>query len=104
MKMTELNSWFVLAVFPRWLPDHSNEGVCRSHATYYFIAAGKTGCALVSFFVLIRSTGCYISMGDTTKAQELFDTIPSLLDKRKINGKDLPTEILIRKKRTWFSI
>lgn len=43
--------------------------------------------------------GCYVSLGDRVKAKELFDTVPSLLDKRKIGGKDLPTEVWIRKKR-----
>jgi hypothetical protein len=41
-------------------------------------------------------------MGNYVKAKELFDTIPSLIDKRKINGKELPTEVLIKKKRESF--
>ncbi|RDB22979.1 Mitochondrial outer membrane protein IML2 [Hypsizygus marmoreus] len=56
-----------------------------SHATYYFLAAG-----------------CYVSLGDTTRAQELLDAIPDLIDKRKINGKDLPTEVLIKKKLEFY--
>jgi hypothetical protein len=43
--------------------------------------------------------GCYISLQNYTKAKELFDTIPNLIDRRKINGKELPTEVLIKKKR-----
>jgi hypothetical protein len=52
----------------------------RSHATYYFIAAG-----------------CYIATNNVEKAQELFDEIPRLIES-KIAGKDLPTEVLIKKK------
>ena len=57
---------------------------CRSHATYYFIAAG-----------------CYISVKNFEKAQELLDKVPELMDKRKIGGKDLPTEVFIKKKRAY---
>lgn len=53
-----------------------------SHATYYFIAAG-----------------CHISLKSYDKAQKLLDAIPDLLDKKKIGGKDLPTEVFIKKKR-----
>ncbi|KAJ6492103.1 hypothetical protein C8R45DRAFT_990405 [Mycena sanguinolenta] len=56
-----------------------------SHATYCFIAAG-----------------CYISLGNRDKAQELLDTVPDLLQRRKVGGKDLPTEVLIRKKVEFY--
>ncbi|KAF8830156.1 hypothetical protein HHX47_DHR2000503 [Lentinula edodes] len=36
------------------------------------------------------------------KAQGLLDAIPSLLDKRKIGGKELPTEVLIKKKLAFY--
>lgn len=64
-----------------WLlgPAH---GVYRSHGTYYFIAAG-----------------CQWSLGQYDEAQKLLDAITGLLDKKKIGGKDLPTEVLIKKKR-----
>lgn len=109
LKMTELNSWCVpfvppplhycfLPTFPTFLriipfafiptnhgsffwllgPDH---GVYRSHGTYYFIAAG-----------------CQWSLGQYDEAQKLLDAITGLLDKKKIGGKDLPTEVLIKKK------
>lgn len=54
----------------------------RSHATYYFIAAG-----------------CRWSLRDLPAAQRLLDAIPALIDRKKIGGKDLPTEVLIKKKR-----
>ncbi|KII88264.1 hypothetical protein PLICRDRAFT_175873 [Plicaturopsis crispa FD-325 SS-3] len=56
-----------------------------SHATYYFIAAG-----------------CYVSIGNTVKAQEMLDVIPSLVESRKISGKDLPTEVFIKKKLAFY--
>ncbi|KAJ7290503.1 hypothetical protein C8J57DRAFT_1276000 [Mycena rebaudengoi] len=56
-----------------------------SHATYYFIAAG-----------------CYLSLGNRAKAQELFDALPELLERKKVGGKDLPTEVLIRKKLVFY--
>ncbi|KAJ7339870.1 hypothetical protein DFH08DRAFT_1013377 [Mycena albidolilacea] len=49
-----------------------------SHVTYYFIGAG-----------------CYVSIRTRTKAQELFDALPELFQRKKVGGKDLPTEVLI---------
>jgi hypothetical protein len=38
-------------------------------------------------------------MGNFEKAQELFDALPDLFTKAgKMAGKDLPTEVLIKKK------
>ncbi|TFK46699.1 hypothetical protein OE88DRAFT_1714935 [Heliocybe sulcata] len=56
-----------------------------SHATYFFIAAG-----------------CYISIGNRTKAQELLDGVPDAMEKRKLHGRDLPTEVFIKKKITFY--
>ncbi|GLB39315.1 putative protein of unknown function (DUF3808) [Lyophyllum shimeji] len=56
-----------------------------SHGTYYFLAAG-----------------CYISLGNTSKAQALLDQVPELIEQRKISGKDLPTEVLIKKKLEFY--
>ena len=40
-----------------------------------------------------------MALKDYVKAQELFDKVPELLEKKKIGGKDLPTEVFIKKKR-----
>ncbi|EJF66189.1 hypothetical protein DICSQDRAFT_78415 [Dichomitus squalens LYAD-421 SS1] len=56
-----------------------------SHATYCFIAAG-----------------CYISIKNYEGAQELLDKVPELIEKRKIAGKDLPTEVFIKKKLAFY--
>ncbi|KAF9481931.1 hypothetical protein BDN70DRAFT_875724 [Pholiota conissans] len=56
-----------------------------SHGTYYFIAAG-----------------CYFSLGNMEKAQSLLDAIPELINKKKISGKDLPTEVFIKKKLAFY--
>jgi len=56
-----------------------------SHATYTFIAAG-----------------CHICLEDYATAQKLLDKIPSLIDKKKIGGKDLPTEVFIKKKLQFY--
>jgi len=75
-------------------------GLYRSHATYYYIAAGmQTQNIYISIPSLTFIIGCYIALQNYTKAKELFDTIPNLIDRRKINGKELPTEVLIKKKR-----
>ncbi|EJD00340.1 uncharacterized protein FOMMEDRAFT_142311 [Fomitiporia mediterranea MF3/22] len=58
-----------------------------SHATYYMIAGG-----------------CYVSLGDRVKAKELFDKVPSFLDKRKIGGKENPMEMVIRKKLAFYKV
>lgn len=63
------------------------------------MAAGKL---LLSTSLITRlitlSVGCYFSLGDSQKAQQLLDTIPSLLERKKVGGKDLPTEVFIKKK------
>jgi len=48
--------------------------------------------------------GCYLSLKDYKKTQELLDAIPGLIEKRprKINGKELPTEVLIKKKLAFY--
>ncbi|KAG1731945.1 outer membrane protein Iml2/Tetratricopeptide repeat protein 39 [Suillus lakei] len=74
LEITNLNSWFSVLLSP-----YSH----RSHATYYFIAAG-----------------CYFSLKDYDRAQELLDKIPGQLDKRKLSGRDMPTEAFIKKKRS----
>ncbi|TFL07447.1 outer membrane protein Iml2/Tetratricopeptide repeat protein 39 [Pterulicium gracile] len=58
-----------------------------SHPTYYFIIAG-----------------CYLCHGDIVKAQEYLDMIPELLgaNVKKIGGKMLPTEVLIKKKIEFY--
>ncbi|KZT19316.1 hypothetical protein NEOLEDRAFT_1142229 [Neolentinus lepideus HHB14362 ss-1] len=56
-----------------------------SHATYLFIAAG-----------------CYISVGNRAKAQELLDGVPVAIEKRKLHGRDLPTEVFIKKKIAFY--
>ena len=70
-----------------------------SHPTYRFLAAGNfypnTPNDKGPTFSIYP--GCYISIGDLDQAQKLLDKIPSALNK-KIGGKDLPTEVLIRKK------
>ena len=82
--MTEINSWLVSRIL--FLPSYDNARFrfLRSHATYYFIAAG-----------------CYISLQDYEQAQKLLDKVPEFIEKRKIGGKDLPTEVFIKKKRAY---
>lgn len=48
--------------------------------------------------------GCYFSLKDYERTQSLFDMIPSLLERKKVGGKDLPTEIFIKKKREPFDL
>lgn len=38
-------------------------------------------------------------MGNNEKAQALLGMVPGLIEKKKISGKDLPTEVFIKKKR-----
>ncbi|KAF8688969.1 hypothetical protein RHS03_09376, partial [Rhizoctonia solani] len=61
-----------------------------SHATYTYIAAG-----------------CYLSIAKNkpeykAKARSLLDSIPKLLERKKIGGKDLPTEVFIQKKIDFY--
>ncbi|KAF8638147.1 hypothetical protein AX17_002420 [Amanita inopinata Kibby_2008] len=55
-----------------------------SHATYHFISAG-----------------CYISVGNLDKAQELFDAIPDLIGK-KVAGRSPPTEVFVKTKIEFY--
>jgi len=56
-----------------------------SHATYYMLAAG-----------------CHISGGNRAKAKELLDKLPGFLDTRKFRGKEIPTEVWIKKKLAFY--
>ncbi|QRV74892.1 mitochondrial outer membrane protein IML2 [Ceratobasidium sp. AG-Ba] len=61
-----------------------------SHATYTFIAAG-----------------CYLSLAKEkpefkAKARAALDLVPQLLDRKKIGGRDLPTEVFIQKKIDFY--
>ena len=81
IRVTEINSWCVTWTLPFNTVTDKTSTDNRSHATYYFIAAG-----------------CYVSLHNYEKAHELFEKIPQLIDKKKIGGKDLPTEVFIKKK------
>lgn len=46
--------------------------------------------------------GCYISLNTPegrAKARVQMDRLPELLERKKIGGRDLPTEVFIRKRR-----
>jgi hypothetical protein len=47
------------------------------------------------------TAGCHIALGDHVKAKELLDQVPKLLEGKKIGGKDLPTEVFIKKRCTF---
>jgi len=51
---------------------------------------------------MIILLGCYFSLKDHNRAQNLLDKIPDQLDKRKLSGRDMPTETFIKKKRSSF--
>ncbi|KDN50787.1 hypothetical protein RSAG8_01285, partial [Rhizoctonia solani AG-8 WAC10335] len=61
-----------------------------SHATYTYIAAGCSQ-ALAKDQPEFKA-----------KARALLDSIPNLLDRKKIGGKDLPTEVFIQKKIDFY--
>jgi len=44
-------------------------------------------------------TGCHFSLGNYDKAQAMLEMVPDLIETKKISGKDLPTEVFIKKKR-----
>jgi hypothetical protein len=46
----------------------------------------------------IALLGCYFSLKDYDRTQKLLDKIPGQLDKRKLSGRDMPTEAFIKKK------
>lgn len=87
LKVTEINSWYDFCYSHTCKPcSLALDIYYRSHGTYYFIAAG-----------------CHISLEDYAQAQTLLDAVPELVEKKKIGGKDLPTEVFIKKKRTFMS-
>jgi hypothetical protein len=43
-------------------------------------------------------------LGNKDKAQQLLDAIPGLIDLKKMGGKDLPTEVFIKKKCEFLSL
>jgi hypothetical protein len=53
--------------------------------------------------------GCYLSLAKDkpeykAKARNLLDSIPNLLERKKIGGKDLPTEVFIQKKSKYIRV
>ena len=44
-------------------------------------------------------TGCYFSLGNHDKAQAMLEMVPDVIERKKVKGKDLPTEVFIKKKR-----
>ncbi|ELU40101.1 IML2-like protein [Rhizoctonia solani AG-1 IA] len=55
----------------------------------------------------ISIVGCYLSIAKNkpeykAKARSLLDSIPKLLERKKIGGKDLPTEVFIQKKIDFY--
>lgn len=46
----------------------------------------------------VLMSGCYASLGNYAKAQELLDVVPPMLEPKKAGGKKLPTEVFIEKK------
>ncbi|KIY72518.1 hypothetical protein CYLTODRAFT_417906 [Cylindrobasidium torrendii FP15055 ss-10] len=57
-----------------------------SHPTYIWIACG-----------------CSLALGDEAKAKEHWDKLPDLVDQgKKVGGKDLPVEVMIRKKLEFY--
>ena len=70
----------------------------RSHGTYYFIAAGNFLFSCYSCHNSTPETGCYFSLGNNDKAQAMLEMVPDLIEKKKVKGKDLPTEVFIKKK------
>jgi hypothetical protein len=101
IRMTELNSWYVLNV-PLLLMILKIVLLRRSHATYYFLAAGMPYGSICYVSSQLTTSGCHISLRNTKKARELLDAIPGLLDKRKVGGKELPFEVVIKKKSSRF--
>ena len=50
----------------------------------------------------MSETGCHFSLGNPGKAQAMLEMVPHLIEKKKVKGKDLPTEVFIKKKRQCF--
>ncbi|OBZ65787.1 Mitochondrial outer membrane protein IML2 [Grifola frondosa] len=85
MKMTEINSWWVCVfVLTKIAANSSGLSGVTQHTTS------------------LLPVCCYISLKDYEKAQRLLDAIPALVDKKKIGGKDLPTEVFIKKKLAFY--
>ena len=42
--------------------------------------------------------GCHLALGNLVQAKALLDRMSQALDKRKIGGRELPSEVFIRKK------
>ena len=74
----------------------------RSHGTHYFIAAGKFLSLCYAYRNSMSETGCHFSLGNHDKAQAMLEMIPDLIEKKKVRGKELPTEVFIKKKRQYM--
>lgn len=113
LRMQTLNNWLVVECSIQFLRVIANQLflVLRSHPTYSYIAAGEHYSERHSPSYIDKTCpyhkGCYLSLETPegrTKARQQLDRLPALLERKKIGGRDLPTEIFIRKKRTSRSL
>lgn len=66
------------------------------------LLVSSQSCASPEFRRSIFPAGCYLSLKTSVgrkRAREEMDRLPALLERKKIAGRDLPTEVFIRKKR-----
>ncbi|KAF8664000.1 hypothetical protein AX16_000851 [Volvariella volvacea WC 439] len=105
LKVTEVNSWCVIrppVLVPFFERRFPFAGVMGRTTFSLQVRLAVFLSPLCSELNVMRTPGCHVSLGNLKKAQELFDAIPGLLEAKKLTGKDLPTEVFIKKKLEFY--
>jgi Protein of unknown function (DUF3808) len=99
LDITKLNSWFPIFFFFAYL--RTNLSVTQESRDILLHCSWCANSYIIqNILFTIALLGCYFSLKDYNRAQKLLDKIPDQLDKRKISGRDMPTETFIKKKRS----
>jgi hypothetical protein len=99
LDITKLNSWFpIFFFFAHRRTDLSIAQESRDILLHCSWCADSYTIQKILFTIALL--GCYFSLKDYDRTQKLLDKIPGQLDKRKLSGRDMPTEAFIKKKRS----
>ncbi|KAJ7212441.1 hypothetical protein C8J57DRAFT_1398770 [Mycena rebaudengoi] len=75
------------------VPDVASAGMRHQAAILLFwsVMPAQTTLHLLLDLILLSSgvtAGCYLSLRNRAMAQELFDALPELMERKKVGGKD----------------
>jgi tetratricopeptide (TPR) repeat protein len=90
-------AWTLLG--QRRYPEAAEAFTKVTNLNSWYVSMKCAATAIVTLDDYFLVAGCLLAAGDIQKAQVLFDKIPAILEKKKTAGRELPTEVYIKKKR-----